>query len=198
MDDEMNIKVTDFGFSFSFVESQPSSLTDLCGTPGYLAPEVLRVSRYDGQRPYGKPVDLWATGVIMYTLLAGYPPFWNRKQMQMLRNIMEGSFSFVAPEWNDVTEVAKDLIRKLLTVDQDLRLTADQALEHEFFLIQTHLDETVRPRTRLRRCLFVVRAVVRIQRLHMTPQPLKKEQIQLEPYKLRLIRKIVDLGAFRM
>ncbi|GAV04405.1 hypothetical protein RvY_14687 [Ramazzottius varieornatus] len=198
LDDELNIKVTDFGFAGIVPEGETDVFTDLCGTPGYLAPEVLRVSMYDAQRPYGKPVDLWACGVIMYTLLAGYPPFWHRKQMVMLRQILEGQYNFAAPEWNDVTEVAKDLIRKLLTVDQDLRLTVDQALQHEFFLIKSHLDKVVTPRTRLRRCFLAVRAAIRIQRLRLTPQPVNREQIQLEPYKLRTIRKVVDLSAFMM
>jgi len=52
---------------------------------------------------YGKEVDVWACGVIMYTLLVGCPPFWHRKQMVMLRNIMEGRYSFTSPEWDDIT-----------------------------------------------------------------------------------------------
>ncbi|OQV13303.1 Phosphorylase b kinase gamma catalytic chain, liver/testis isoform [Hypsibius exemplaris] len=199
LDDQLNIKVTDFGFAAMIPEGlQGDCLFDLCGTPGYLAPEVLKVSMYDGQRPYGKAVDLWACGVIMYTLLAGYPPFWHRKQMVMLRQIMEGKFDFSAPEWNDVTEVSKDLIRKLLTVDPDSRLTADAALQHEFFQIKTHLDLLVTPRTRLRRSFLTVQAAVRIRRLHLTPQPISPKQFQRDPYKIRVVRKIVDIGAFRI
>lgn len=65
---------------------------------------------YDDQPPYGQPVDIWACGVIMYTLLAGCPPFWNRKEHLMLRQIMEGRFSFPSPEWDDISESAKDLV----------------------------------------------------------------------------------------
>lgn len=83
---------------------------DLCGTPGYLAPELLRASMYEDAEGYGKEVDLWACGVIMYTLLVGFPPFWHRKQMIMLRNIMEGKYEFCSPEWDDITEEAKDLV----------------------------------------------------------------------------------------
>jgi len=84
---------------------------------------------------YGKEVDVWACGVIMYTLLVGCPPFWHRKQMVMLRNIMEGRYSFTSPEWDDITDSPKDLISKLLTVEPKKRFTVDEALQHEFFQI---------------------------------------------------------------
>ena len=84
--------------------------SDLCGTPGYLAPELLRASMYEDAEGYGNEVDLWACGVIMYTLLVGFPPFWHRKQMIMLRNIMEGKYEFCSPEWDDITEESKDLV----------------------------------------------------------------------------------------
>lgn len=71
---------------------------------------------YEDAEGYGKEVDLWACGVIMYTLLVGFPPFWHRKQMIMLRNIMEGKFEFCSPEWDDITEEAKDLVSCVRTL----------------------------------------------------------------------------------
>lgn len=65
---------------------------------------------YENAEGYGKEVDLWACGVIMYTLLVGFPPFWHRKQMIMLRNIMEGKYEFCSPEWDDITEQSRDLV----------------------------------------------------------------------------------------
>ena len=127
LDDNYNIKVTDFGFARVIQPSEKMSgkmillkyvapfiigvfSTDLCGTPGYLAPELLRASMYEDAEGYGNEVDLWACGVIMYTLLVGFPPFWHRKQMIMLRNIMEGKYEFCSPEWDDITDEAKDLV----------------------------------------------------------------------------------------
>lgn len=78
-------------------------MLELVGTPGYLAPELLKSNMFEGSEGYGKEVDVWACGVIMYTLLIGCPPFWHRKQMVMLRNIMEGRYSFTSPEWDDIT-----------------------------------------------------------------------------------------------
>ena len=125
----MNIKISDFGFArlvspeerlFGNISKQNSLSIfskmlfflneDLCGTPGYLAPELLRASMYENSEGYAKEVDLWACGVIMYTLLVGFPPFWHRKQMIMLRNIMEGKYEFCSPEWDDITEQPKDLV----------------------------------------------------------------------------------------
>lgn len=108
LDDNMNIKITDFGFAK--VINSGEKLFDLCGTPGYLAPELLRASMYENSTGYGREVDLWACGVIMYTLLVGFPPFWHRKQMVMLRNIMEGRYEFCSPEWDDITDPTKHLV----------------------------------------------------------------------------------------
>lgn len=149
LDDNYNIKVTDFGFARVIEPNE--KLFDLCGTPGYLSPELLFASMNEDAEGYGKEVDLWACGVIMYTLLVGFPPFWHRKQMIMLRNIMEGKYEFCSPEWDDITEEAKDLvcvclqlcsfictiyipkIRKLLDTDPARRITASHSLKHRFF-----------------------------------------------------------------
>uniref|UniRef100_A0A1B0DK85 Uncharacterized protein n=1 Tax=Phlebotomus papatasi TaxID=29031 RepID=A0A1B0DK85_PHLPP len=130
---------------------------DLCGTPGYLAPETLKCSMFEDAAGYSREVDVWACGVIMFTLLVGCPPFWHRKQMVMLRNIMEGKYSFTSPEWADISEDPKDLIRKCLVVDPEKRITVQEALRHPFF-------NTVRKVRRKRRsiCLLKVRFVLAI------------------------------------
>ncbi|XP_062330636.1 phosphorylase b kinase gamma catalytic chain, liver/testis isoform isoform X2 [Osmerus eperlanus] len=109
LDDQGHIKLSDFGFSV--VLEPGEKLRELCGTPGYLAPEILKCSMDEMHPGYGKEVDLWACGVILFTLLAGSPPFWHRKQLLMLRVIMEGRYQFNSPEWDDRSDTVKDLVR---------------------------------------------------------------------------------------
>uniref|UniRef100_A0A8C3T640 phosphorylase kinase n=1 Tax=Chelydra serpentina TaxID=8475 RepID=A0A8C3T640_CHESE len=112
LDDNMNIKLMDFGFSCQF--NRDEMLKEICGTPGYLAPEILECSMDKDHPGYGKEVDMWSSGVIMYTLLAGSPPFWHRKQMLMLRMIMSGNYQFSSPEWDDQSDTVKDLVSAYL------------------------------------------------------------------------------------
>ncbi|CDQ75897.1 unnamed protein product [Oncorhynchus mykiss] len=94
------------------------------GTPGYLSPEVLR------KEAYGKPVDIWACGVILYILLVGYPPFWDEDQHKLYQQIKAGAYDFPSPEWDSVTPEAKNLINQMLTINPAKRITAQEALKH--------------------------------------------------------------------
>lgn len=154
----------------------------------------------------------------MYTLLVGCPPFWHRKQMVMLRNIMEAKFTFGSPEWDDVTDAPKDLIRRLLVVDPARRITVREALQHPFFHRVTDFPsiisvaperaEELRPppagerpfsgRRMFKLAINCVRAAVRIQRLKFTPEALPVSVIIMDPYRLKAIRKVIDACAFRV
>ncbi|XP_045701386.1 calcium/calmodulin-dependent protein kinase type 1B isoform X2 [Phyllostomus hastatus] len=95
-----------------------------CGTPGYVAPELLE------QKPYGKAVDVWALGVISYILLCGYPPFYDESDPELFSQILRASYEFDSPFWDDISESAKDFIRHLLERDPQKRFTCQQALQH--------------------------------------------------------------------
>lgn len=197
LDDDLNVKVTDFGFATQLAEGE--TLTELCGTPGYLAPELLKASMYESSEGYDKQVDIWACGVIMYTLLVGFPPFWHRKQMVMLRNIMEGKYEFCSPEWDDITEAPKDLISKLLVVDPKKRLTASQALDHCFFKAVVSIQKRAfNARKTFQFGILCVRALVRIRRLRYTPEPLSLNIARTNPYRIKTLRKVIDGCAFRV
>ncbi|XP_042252305.1 phosphorylase b kinase gamma catalytic chain, liver/testis isoform [Thunnus albacares] len=197
LDDQGHIKLSDFGFS---VQLQPGEkLRELCGTPGYLAPEILKCSMDETHSGYGQEVDLWACGVILFTLLAGSPPFWHRKQMLMLRMIMEGRYQFSSPEWDDRSDTVKDLISRLLVLDPAVRLTAEQALAHPFF--RQYQKEDVRlfiPRKTFRVLIVTVLACIRIYSRYRRARPLTREVLARDPYSLRGVRKLIDGCAFRI
>ncbi|KAI8896361.1 kinase-like domain-containing protein [Globomyces pollinis-pini] len=121
---DAEIKISDFGLSKIYCEVE--LMRTACGTPGYVAPEVLR------RQGYGKEVDLWSLGVITYILLCGYPPFYDQRNAQLFRKIMSGRYTFDERWWGNVSDQAKDFISKLLVVDITERYTADQALAHPF------------------------------------------------------------------
>ncbi|KAJ3169647.1 hypothetical protein HDU88_000838 [Geranomyces variabilis] len=118
------IMIGDFGLSKIFNDEEV--MKTACGTPGYVAPEVLK------RQGYGKEVDLWSLGVITYILLCGYPPFYDQNNIELFKLIMAGNFKFDKPWWDPISETAKDFIRKSLVVNPKDRQTAVQALNHPF------------------------------------------------------------------
>ncbi|XP_070506981.1 phosphorylase b kinase gamma catalytic chain, skeletal muscle/heart isoform isoform X2 [Chironomus tepperi] len=254
LDDSLNVKITDFGFARHLNDG--AKLYDLCGTPGYLAPETLKCNMFEDAPGYSKEVDMWACGVIMFTLLVGCPPFWHRKQMIMLRNIMEGKYSFMSPEWSDISEDPKDLIRKCLVVDPEKRINVREALKHPFFntvnknkeiaskatttpseneqtsinlsnetesikvqdgkkqvnIVISYIEQKeedgieksmrrqsqFNAKKKFQFAILTVRAMIRIQRLRYTPEPLDIEEALRDPYRVKVLRKVIDACAFRV
>ncbi|XP_033696756.1 phosphorylase b kinase gamma catalytic chain, skeletal muscle/heart isoform isoform X4 [Tursiops truncatus] len=197
LDDDMNIKLTDFGFSCQLKPGE--KLREVCGTPSYLAPEIIECSMDDAHPGYGKEVDMWSTGVIMYTLLAGSPPFWHRKQMLMLRMIMSGNYQFGSPEWDDYSDTVKDLVSRFLVVSPKGRCSAEEALAHPFF--QQYKVEEVRhfsPRGKFKVIALTVLASVRIYYQYRRVKPVTREIVIRDPYALRPLRRLIDAYAFRL
>lgn len=123
-DNDAEVKIADFGFAKKVLA--PKTLTTQCGTPGYVAPEIL-----EGV-PYDMASDMWSVGVILYILLGGYPPFIENNQRELFRKIRRGDYEFHEEYWGTVSKDAKNLISSLLTVNPDLRLTAPKALENRW------------------------------------------------------------------
>jgi len=220
LDEDLNVKLTDFGFAKVLQTNE--RLYEVCGTPGYLAPELLKSGMVERNEcfGYGMEVDVWACGVVLYTLLVGFPPFWHRKQLMMIRQIMEAKFSFASSEWNDITDSPKQLISKMLTIEPEERLTISQCLDHDFFRSRSRrgsyvsqssltpadveldmVDSPVQrfdPRKTFRLAIIRVRFLVRVRRLKMTPEPVSLRQASQQPYGMKMFRKVIDGAAFRV
>ncbi|XP_065080369.1 MAP kinase-activated protein kinase 2 [Ochlerotatus camptorhynchus] len=132
------LKLTDFGFSKeTFVKD---TLQTPCYTPYYVAPEVLGPEKYD------KSCDIWSLGVIMYILLCGFPPFYSNHGLAispgMKTRIRTGQYDFPNPEWKNVSQAAKDLIKGMLSVEPEKRLTIDQVMRNPWVRLYTEVPQT--------------------------------------------------------
>ena len=116
------IKLADFGLSN--ILSPDRMLATACGTPGYVAPEVLM------HTGYGSEVDMWSLGVITYILLCGCPPFYDENQARLFSKIKRGEFSFPSPFWDQVSIPAKELIDSMLIINPKKRATARDVMDH--------------------------------------------------------------------
>lgn len=115
------IKVADFGLSKVIWDSE--TMTP-CGTVGYTAPEIVKDEKYS------KSVDMWALGCVLYTLLCGFPPFYDESIQILTEKVARGQYTFLSPWWDDISKSAQDLVSHLLTVDPDKRYTIREFLNH--------------------------------------------------------------------
>lgn len=115
------IKIADFGLSKIVWDNQ--TMTP-CGTVGYTAPEIVKDERYS------KSVDMWALGCVLYTLLCGFPPFYDESIEVLTEKVAKGQYTFLSPWWDEISKSAQDLISHLLTVDPEKRFTITEFLAH--------------------------------------------------------------------
>ncbi|KAG6388830.1 hypothetical protein SASPL_150266 [Salvia splendens] len=130
-DEDAKLKATDFGLSVFYKPEQ--SLSDVVGSPYYVAPEVLH-------KYYGPEIDVWSAGVILYILLCGVPPFWAETDNGIFRTILKGKIDFVSEPWPHISDSAKDLVKRMLERDPKQRISAHEVLCHPWIV-----DDTVAP-----------------------------------------------------
>uniref|UniRef100_A0A914HCA6 phosphorylase kinase n=1 Tax=Globodera rostochiensis TaxID=31243 RepID=A0A914HCA6_GLORO len=206
--DDKRVVVSDFGFAKQLEPDQ--KLRDLFGTPGYLAPETLRCQMYEDAEGYGLEVDEWALGVIMYTLLAGYAPFYHRQQLRMMRLVQEGRYEFDKEQWESVSEEAKDLIRRLLMVNPAVRISSRECLSHPWMTAgmgvltsPARMVETPslrRSLPQLRRLFRVVQHsicfMVRLRNFKQLKLKFDRAELRARPYRSREIRHEAESASF--
>ncbi|EIW72069.1 hypothetical protein TREMEDRAFT_41477 [Tremella mesenterica DSM 1558] len=196
--EDAELMLADFGLSKVLDDENFSILTTTCGTPGYMAPEIFRKSGH------GKPVDIWAIGVIAYFLLCGYTPFDRESQYEEMQAICNGDYKFEPVEyWAGVSETARSFVRACLTVDPTNRPTAAQLLAHKWLQTEdTHyLQDSARAdsaavdllpnvkagfdaKKTFRRAVLGMMAVHRFQDQHAQHQSLGAAQSAAEKEKL--------------
>jgi len=135
LDDDTSVKIADFGLSK--IIDQERMLLTACGTPAYVAPEILLAQGYD------KAVDLWCIGVISYILLCGFPPFAAEGLPQLLEKIITADFDYPANYWDEVSDGAKDFVDRLLVLDPKNRMTASEALKHPWLSGESTKDNSL-------------------------------------------------------
>lgn len=136
-DANSKIMVSDFGLSKLLDEAESGCImSTACGTPGYVAPEVLAQ-----KKPYTKAVDCWSIGVITYILLCGYPPFYEETETRLFSKIMKGQYEFDSPFWDNISASAKDFVSNMMQKNPNMRFTTDQALHHPW--IDDHCQKGV-------------------------------------------------------
>lgn len=130
-DKDLSVKLADFGLAK--IIGEESFTTTLCGTPSYVAPEILQSSNH---RRYTRAVDVWSLGVVLYICLCGFPPFSDElydpvnNPYTLAQQILGGRFDYPSPYWDSVGDPALDLIDRMVTVDPEKRITIDECLEH--------------------------------------------------------------------
>ncbi|KAK9464517.1 calmodulin-binding protein kinase [Lipomyces arxii] len=136
-DDNSDLLIADFGLSRIIDTQNVNSLSTSCGTPGYMAPEIVK------KTGHGTSVDVWAIGVITYFLLCGYTPFDRETNAEEMEAVLNGEYDFEPDEyWGDISNNAEDFISKCLVVDPESRITAIQCLCHPFLQGSTTDDHT--------------------------------------------------------
>ncbi|KAF0314682.1 Calcium/calmodulin-dependent protein kinase type 1 [Amphibalanus amphitrite] len=176
-DEDSKIMISDFGLSKM---EDSGIMATACGTPGYVAPEVL------AQKPYGKAVDVWSIGVIAYILLCGYPPFYDENDANLFAQILKGEFEFDSPYWDDISDSAKDFIRQLMCVDAEKRYTCKEALQHPWISGNTARDKDIHSsvseqlkknfaKSRWRQLMHAIVMVHKMQRMRLSSSSMDVE-----------------------
>ncbi|KAF9925009.1 hypothetical protein FBU30_005143 [Linnemannia zychae] len=192
--EDSELLIADFGLSRIMDQEKFHLLTTTCGTPGYMAPEIFQKSGH------GKPVDMWALGVITYFLLCGYTPFDRQNSMDEMHAILNAEYQFAPVEyWQGVSEAAKSFINGLLTTDPSHRMTAAQALNHPWLVQAAQREQApqdqdaemegphdllpsvmsrIKARTKFRNAVGAVKAINSMRKRHEDLRAVHQEEVE--------------------
>eukprot|EP00180_Rhodochaete_pulchella_P001409 Plantae.Rhodophyta-Rhodochaete_pulchella.ctg222.p1 GENE.Plantae.Rhodophyta-Rhodochaete_pulchella.ctg222~~Plantae.Rhodophyta-Rhodochaete_pulchella.ctg222.p1 ORF type:complete len:441 (-),score=60.39 Plantae.Rhodophyta-Rhodochaete_pulchella.ctg222:1132-2454(-) len=160
----LRVKICDFGLAGFYRGEERNNDRALIGTPGYVAPEIVK------KEPYGPAVDMWGCGVLLYIMLSGKMPFYGRDDLECLRRIAHGVYSFPMREWRNISPDAVSLVKALLQLDPKKRLTAGACLLHKWLDTESVPDTPIENdlsgiHSSRRKFRKAVRAVMTIERM---------------------------------
>eukprot|EP00918_Siedleckia_nematoides_P065072 GHVU01141474.1.p1 GENE.GHVU01141474.1~~GHVU01141474.1.p1 ORF type:complete len:480 (-),score=77.65 GHVU01141474.1:258-1628(-) len=124
------VKVTDFGLANWNRSNRSDTMSTACGTPNFIAPEIILVDEGIERNTYGTAVDMWSLGVVLYCMLCGFAPFTHENTAALFSMITRGDYTFPSPYWDGISDSAKDVVAQMLTVDPEARPSASQILTH--------------------------------------------------------------------
>ncbi|KAH9015601.1 Pkinase-domain-containing protein [Lactarius pseudohatsudake] len=205
--EDADIMIADFGLSRVMEEERFHLLTEICGTPGYMAPEIFK------KTGHGRPVDIWAMGVITYFLLAGYTPFDRENQRQEMEAIIAGDYKFEPEEyWANVSDTARDFVSACLTIDPTQRPAATEMLQHRWLSdekphfvpdpdsptggptdLLPHIQKRLDAKTRFRRAVWGITAMKRMSTL-ASLSPTGELEANIAKYKEESEKEDIDEG----
>ena len=166
----MTVKLADFGLARELPDNSDVISCDASGAPLFLAPETIL------EDMIGLPVDMWASGVILFILLAGYPPFWSSSDEKLLLSILQGHYTMPSPYWDNVSREAKDLVQRLLVVEPSKRPTASEALSHPWLQMEApQLPQKHIQRRNFAAVICGVRAMLKFRRMNLKDSTLRRQ-----------------------
>lgn len=214
IDENLDIKLTDFGFALRIHPTE--HLRTLCGTPAYMAPEMLQCACDKKSPGYTFEADVWSCGVLLATLLSGSSPFYHRRELIMLRLIMAAKYSFDGPEWDHVQAPAKDLVKKMLVKEPLKRISLQKALgkspelstvvscvlAHPWFdeVIEDEplVDDEAAARRKMLLGKFKTAALVIMATNYLKSLPMSLQNMKKNPYATIRVQQDMDSIAFKI
>jgi len=173
--DHVTVKLADFGLARRLPDNSDVISCQAGGAPLFLAPETIL------EDPIGQPVDMWACGVILFILLAGYPPFWSSNDEKLLLSILQGHYTMPSPYWDNVSNEAKDLVRRLLVVEPSQRLKASETLNHPWMQMESpRSPKNPGQRRNFAAVICGVRAMLKFRRMNLKDYEFRRELAEAE------------------
>ncbi|OAF69266.1 hypothetical protein A3Q56_02930 [Intoshia linei] len=193
------LKISDLGFA---AECSDNNLTEVCGSPPYFAPEIVRLPMNNYTKGYGRSVDIWSTGVVLYFMITGRLPFYKHSELAMYRSICEAKYNKTDYCYERTSDVLKQVLEEIFNTNQHTRITAENVMKHQFYLYEGIYQQNTDKQTKRIKLKSTFIAVIFCHRLCNITK--KSHNVYNVPkdnasiYSVRKYRNMVDKGALKI